>query len=144
MLLRKKGILIAFMLSQILIQFSFFFFTKIKMSTNNEKQNSGNQTNYISNGVRCLENIANIPITRTKLFNYNTAYDCYIDFIEYSKNNIPIRKLREKFPNSKTYATHEMILTPSFVSFLAMKRLRKILEVDQFPPINEIDDTYNH
>ena len=91
-------------------------------------------------GAECLGFIVNLKYPRVKLFNHNTAYDAYMDFLTEAKEIIPIGKLREAFPHQKGFATHEMILTPSFVCFLAMRKLRRMLELEDLPRIEDIPD----
>ncbi|OHT16119.1 hypothetical protein TRFO_13445 [Tritrichomonas foetus] len=111
-----------------------------KASEASDHHENENESNYFEQGVECLGNILDLSPKRFKLFNYNTAFDAYLEFIEDAKRKIPIRDLRQTFPNSKSYATHEMILTPSFVCYLAMRRLRRLLEVEQFPPVSQISE----
>lgn len=107
---------------------------------NDEKKDDKIKANYAQYGAKCLGLIVLLPTTRNKLFNYNTAYDSYMDFITEAKKNISIHELRKTFPHNKDFATHEMILTPSFVCFLAMTRLRKMLGLESLPSIECIVD----
>ena len=103
-----------------------------------EKEENKKKANYAQYGSKCLGIIVNLPYRRVKLFGHNTAYDSYMDFITEAKRNIPIRDLRKAFPHNKDFATHEMILTPNFVCFLAMKRLRKMLDLESLPKVETI------
>lgn len=105
-----------------------------------EKEENKKKANSAQYGAKCLGMIVNLPYRRVKLFGHNTAYDSYLDFITQAKKSIPIRDLRKAFPQQKEFATHEMILTPNLICYLAMKRLRKMLKLDDFPNIEKVED----
>lgn len=111
------------------------------VSTNqSQSEKTSTKKNSTEHGIFCLEKIIGLETQRIKLFNNNTAYDSYMDFLQEAKNEIPITKLRETFPNDSNFATHEMILTPTFVCYLAMKKLRNLLEIDQLPDFRTIPE----
>lgn len=98
------------------------------MSTAKEEEDEAIRQEAIMNSsTELVGEICHQKMHHTSVFkNFQNPYDEYFKFITKAKEEIPKEKLLELRKLGSSDCTYEQILSPDFVMFFALQRLKKI------------------